>query len=360
MMRISRPAFYMAVTAATGLLAACSGSGSPSSALAPSTGTNSSPAGHGHSMRDRTLTARVSKPLHADHRKSWVSPDARRAPRILFISDDGTNDINMYTMPALVLKGTLTGFSEPQGMCTDASGNIWITNTGTESVIQVSRTGATLNTLSDPGEFPVGCAVNRANGDLAVTNIIATTGGTGSVSVYANATGTPTKFTDPSVSEFFFPTYDNAGNLFVDGEGGAGYALTELASGSGTLTNVSVSGGTLFFPGGVNWDSATSELVIGDQECNGGATSCLYSATVSGGVATITGVTVLLTASGDPAGDVDQLTIAPQGRYVAGGILSENSNPPVLARWPFPAGGVPINVNETTLTEPIGAAISNK
>jgi len=360
-MRISRPACYaLSITAAAGLLAACSGSGSPSSALAPTTGMNSSSAGHGHSMRDRTLTARVSKPLHADHRKSWVSPDARRAPRILFVSDDGTNDINMYSMPGMVLRGTLTGFSEPQGMCTDASGNIWITNTGTESVIQVSRTGATLNTLSDPGEFPVGCAVNRANGDLAVTNIIATTGGTGSVSVYANATGTPTKFTDPSVSEFFFPTYDNAGNLFVDGEGGAGYALTELASGSGTLTNVSVSGGTLFFPGGLNWNTGTSSLLLGDQECNDSAASCIYSATVSGGTATITGVTNLSDADGGTAFDLDQGTISPQGRFFAGGTITEDSTPSAANRWAFPGGGVPGNFNDTTLVEPIGAAISNK
>ena len=30
----------------------------------------------------------------------------------------------MFTMPAMVLKGTITGFEEPQGMCTDESGNI--------------------------------------------------------------------------------------------------------------------------------------------------------------------------------------------------------------------------------------------
>ncbi|MFZ0033029.1 MAG: SMP-30/gluconolactonase/LRE family protein, partial [Candidatus Cybelea sp.] len=271
-MRISRPAFYaFSVTAAAALLAACSGGGSPSSALAPTTGMNSSSV-HVRSLSDRvTLTARVSKPVHSNHHKSWVSPDAARAPRILFISDDGTNQVNMYTMPGMVLKGQLTGFSEPQGMCTDASGNIWVTNTGTESIIQLSRTGATLKTLNVPGEFPVGCAVNRANNDLAVTNIIATTGGAGSVDVFTNATGTPTKFTDPSVTEFFFPTYDNAGNLYLDGEGGAGYALSELAAGSSSISNVTVSGGTLFFPGGLNWDSATSSVILGDQECGGAA-----------------------------------------------------------------------------------------
>ena len=361
-MRLSRLIFYASgVTAAAALLAACSGGGSPSSALAPSTGMNSSSVGQGRSLKERiTQTSRISEPLHVDHRKSWVSPDARRAPRILFVSDDGTNDINLYTMPGLVLKGQLTGFDEPQGMCNDASGNIWITNTGTLQIMQVSRTGSLLKTLSDPTGFPVGCAVNKSNNDLAVTNIIGSPSGDGNLVVYANSTGTPTEYFDPSVSEYFFVTYDNLGNLFVDGEGSSGFALLELPAGSSALSIVTISGGQVFFPGGVNWDSGNSELVIGDQECSDEATSCIYSATVSGSVATITGVTLLSDPSGKSEGDADQLTIGPQGRYVAGGIISEDSFPSSVDRWSFPAGGVPTNFNDTTIVEPIGAAISNK
>ncbi len=57
--------------------------------------------------------------------------------RILFVSDDGTNDVDMFDLPAMTLVGTLTGFSEPQGMCTDKSHNVWITNTGTEQILSV-------------------------------------------------------------------------------------------------------------------------------------------------------------------------------------------------------------------------------
>jgi len=361
-MRISRPAVYaLGVTAAAALLAACSGGGSPSSALAPSTGMNSSSVGHVHSLKERmTSTSRISKPLHVDHRKSWISPDAKRAPRILFVSDDGTNDVNLYTMPGMVLKGQLTGFDEPQGMCTDASGNIWITNTGTLTIEQVSRTGSLLKTLDDPTGFPVGCAVNRSNNDLAVSNIIGSPSGDGNVVVYANSTGTPTQYFDSSVFEYFFPAYDNAGNLFVDGEGSFGYALTELPAGSSTLSSVTISGGTLFFPGGLNWNTGSSSLMLGDQECGDTTASCIYSATVSGGTATITGVTNLSDLTGGTAFDTDQATVSPQGRYVAGPAISEDSNPSSANRWAFPAGGVPTNFNDTTLSEPIGSAISNK
>ncbi len=351
------------VSAAAALLAACSGGGSPSSALAPSTGMNSSSVGHVPLLKERvTLTARVSKPLHVDHRKSWISPDARRAPRLLYISDDGTNDIDIFTLPALAFKGQFTGFDEPQGMCSDASGNIWITNTGTLQIMQLSRTGSLLKTLSDPTGFPVGCAVNKSNNDLAVTNIIGSPSGDGNLVVYANSTGTPTEYFDPSVFEYFFPAYDNSGDLFVDGEGSSGFALLELPVGSSTLQNVTISGGQLFFPGGVNWDSGNNELVIGDQECNDEASACIYSATVSDFVATITGVTMLSGPSGQSALDIDQWTIGPRGRYVAAGFISESSIPSGVARWAFPAGGVPTNFNDsdTGLSEPIGSAISNK
>lgn len=362
-MRISRPAFYaLGVTAAAGLLAACSGGGSPSSALAPATGMNSYSLGHVPALKDHvTLTARISKPLHPNHHKSWVSPDAKNAPRLLFISDDGTNTVDIFKMPSVAPKlvGVLTDFSEPQGMCTDASGNIWVTNTGTDQIIQISRTGDTLATLSDPTGFPVGCAVNKKNGDLAVTNIIDNSGN-GEILVYANATGTPAQFTSPDVFEFFFPAYDNAGNLYADGEGSFGYALTELPAGSTTLQDVAVSGGTLFFPGGINWDTATSSLALGDQECNGGAASCVYSATVSGGTATINGVTDLLDSSGGTAFDADQLTIGPGGKFLAGGTISEDSALPAANRWLYPAGGDPTNSNTTDISEPIGAAISSK
>jgi hypothetical protein len=359
-MGVSRLTFYTSgLTAAAALLAACSGGGSPSSAF--SADMSSSTVGHVSFLQERTtLTARVSKPVHKDHRKSWISPEARRAHRLLYVSDDGTDDIDIFTMPGLALKGQLTGFSEPQGMCTDASGNIWVTNTGTLQVMKLSRSGSLLKTLSDPTGFPVGCSVNRSNNDLAVTNIIGNPSGDGNVVVYENSTGTPEQFSTPSVMEYFFLAYDNNGNLFVDGEGSSGDTLLELASGSSTFSNVTISGATLSFPGGLNWDSATSSLVIGDQGCITPAASCLYSATVSDDVGTITGVTYLLGLSGNPAGDVTQVAIGPHGRFVAGGVISESSDPSGPARWAFPAGGEPTNFSGTTVIEPIGAAISDK
>ena len=128
--------------------------------------------------------------VHPDRNKSWVSPDAQRAPRLLFVSDVSTNDVYIFTMPDMNLKGTLTGFNQPQGECSDTHGNVYIANTRASTVLEYSRTGTLLNTYADTYGYPVGCAVNPLNGNLAVTNIIGLRGH-GQVLIYANPSSRP-------------------------------------------------------------------------------------------------------------------------------------------------------------------------
>jgi hypothetical protein len=371
-MRISRSATYaVGVLAAAALIAGCSGNSS-GSAVPPSAPNSVSPSGHAgggmgpmgvqipdHHSKFPGLTAFRTSGLHvhSDHHKSWVSPDVKKAPRILFVSDDSTNDVYIYLLPNFKLKGTLTGFYEPQGMCSDSSGNIWITNTLTSQIFQYSRTGTLMKTLSDPGYYPVGCAVNKTNGDVAVTNIVSTSGYPGNVMIYANGTGSGTPITNSNQYEYFFPTYDTSGNLYVDGFSNSFiYILSECSSSSCSTMNVS--GGTLYFPGGLNWDRVNNNLVAGDQECNAQFASCQYQMTVSGSTATITGSTQLADYNGG-ACDVDQGTLAPFSRYFAGPCIDEYGTASSIAgRWAYPAGGDAGTYS--ILTYPIGSAISNK
>ncbi len=85
-----------------------------------------------------------------------------------------------------------------------------------------------------------------------MTNIF-NNSGNGTVEVYADATGTPTAYSNPNQTENFFAAYDNNGDLFVDGAGGAGFSLSELPYNSSTMKSITISGGTITFPGGVNW-----------------------------------------------------------------------------------------------------------
>jgi hypothetical protein len=358
-MKLSRTGQHaLGTLVAVALLAGCSGTGGSQSST-PTSGLNpASVGGHGLGVQSLHLGASytsVKAPkVHRDTGKSHVSPGAKAVPRLLFVSDDSSEDVYIFSLPAMALMGTLTGFSEPQGMCTDKAGNIWITNTGTLQIYQYSRTGTLLNTLSDPNGDPVGCAVYKANGDLAVTNIF-NTSGPATVEVYANATGTPTAYNNPSQSENFFDAYDNQGNLYVDGFGNSGFSLSVLPNGSSTMSTVTVGGGTITFPGGVNWKPATG-LVVGDQECSSG--SCLDAVSISGNTGTITGTTPLSNSNGGGC-DVDQSTISPFGKFFAGGCITTGSAPSTAARWAYPAGGIPTNFS-TSVSEPIGAAISNK
>lgn len=362
-MKLSRSATYSVGTlAVAAVLAACSGNGLQSTAVTPSSG-GTAPMGAHHvpfqpDHKYPGFTGVKTPTVKPNHGKSWVSPAVKGAPRIMFITDYGADVVDIYTMPDLALKGQITGFDGPQGECSDKSGNIWITNTNTSQVFKYSRTGSLLATLNDTGYFPVGCAVNKQNGDLAVSNIVSTAGGSGNVAVYPGGSGSPSFLTNPSQSEYFFPAYDKSGNLYVDGFSSS-FILSVCPSGSGSCSTMNVSGATPFFPGGLNWDRVNGQLLIGDQECGGNIESCQYQANVSGTTATIVGTTILSNFDGT-ACDVDQGTIAPFSKYFAGGCITFGTSVSSAARWAYPAGGTPGHYNNSGLVEPIGAAISNK
>jgi hypothetical protein len=369
-MKISSTARYALVISAAAILAACNGGGSASSALSP-TALNAAQVGlhrNGslHLRMVPSLAAKSVAVMHPDHRKSWVSPDAKRAPRLLFISDYGADDVNIYTMPAMVLKGSLTGFTTPEGMCSDTSGNIWISDTGAQQMELFSRTGTLLKTLSVPNEFPASCAVNKTNGDLAVGNIEDATGSAGNIEIFHNATGTGTPYTNGNIFEYFFVGYDPSGNLFFDGTDSSRAIsyLGELLAGSSNTETISLSGGTLHLAGFIQWYNAGNYLALGDQMCGGTTASCVYWVTVSGSTATITGTTNLSNSQGGAVCDLVQGVIAANGeKYLAGpdyeGTCASGTS--TAYRWAFDAGGTPTNFNNSSsLAEPIGAAVSTK
>lgn len=282
-----------------------------------------------------------------DRSPSWMAPDAKKHD-LLYISDEGTNDVYVYSYPAGTLKGTLTGFDEPYGMCTDKAGNVFVTNTEKSEILEYKR-GAKkpIATLSDTGYYPVDCSVDPTTGNLAVTNFQALGSKPGDVAIYAGATGTPTTYSDSSIPLYEFCSYDDKGNLFIDGYNSTGgFAFAELPAGSSGFTNISINA-TIYQPGGVQWDG--KYVAVGDQYYGNGPASAIYRVRVSGSSGTVVGTTLLKQGTDE----VQVVQFWKRGTKVIGGNVDAQS----ADIWKYPAGG---NAGKiiTGLKIPYGATVS--
>jgi len=335
------------IVAMSSALCACGG-GVPQSALSAT-----SP--------DRVLTsvARGVAPFHPDRRRSWISSElAETASPVLFVSDSGTADVYIYTLPALKLVGTVTGFTQPQGECSDNKGDVWVTDTNAQTIYELSHKGQLENELTESHGYPAGCAFDSTTGNLAVMNLFGTGTTSGDVLIYAHASGSPKAYTNPAQFYYSFGGYDTSGNLFFDGRTpGGGFILSELSQGASSAHTIKLSGGTIYFAGMVQWNSAKHDLLVGDQSCDNKYASCLYTLTISGSTGTITASTAFDNYSGTAICDLAQGVEF--NNEIAGSDYDFcDSIPSSTYLWPYPSGGKPSDYNSTTDSAPIGAAIS--
>jgi hypothetical protein len=278
---------------------------------------------------------------HLDHGRSWMSRDAKKND-LVYVSDDGTNDVYAYSYTTQTLEGTLTGFNEPSGLCVDASGDVFVTNVYDQDILEYAHGGTTaIATLSDTNEYPVGCSIDPTTGNLAVANVF---GGSqlGNVAIYADAQGTPVTYADPKIGFLDFDGYDDQGNLFVDGSDyeGSGFEFAVLPKGSSTFTTISLNF-PIGLPGNVMWDG--KHITVGDQISN-----TIYRISVSGSSGKSAGSTVLRGGF-----EVNQYWIA------GSTVLGPDSGNADVGYWPYPHSG-DAKKSITGLDQPYGATISRK
>ncbi len=155
--------------------------------------------------------------MEAGARGSWMTPEAKKGP-LLYVG--GLTDVYVYSYPKGSLVGTLTGFYEATGLCSDKRGNVWIANADNDEgrgyVVEYAHGGTTaIKMLTAPYISPQGCSVDPVSGDLAVAS-----GGYdccgSSLLIYPEASGTPAVYDGYGL---FWPfigcTYDNNGNVYV-------------------------------------------------------------------------------------------------------------------------------------------------
>jgi hypothetical protein len=281
----------------------------------------------------------------------------KKAP-VLFVSDAGTADVYIYNLPALKVVGKITGFSQPQGECSDNHGDVWVTDAGAQTIYELTHHGQLENELSIAGGTPDACAWDPATGNLAVMSLFGTGSVSGAVLVYPHGSGSPTKYQNHGQFYYNLGGYDGDGNLFFDGRTAGGkFMLSELPKGASSARTVKITGGKIYFPGMVQWDSKTNRLIVGDQSCGNVYASCLYSIAISGTNGTIKGRTNLQNSRGGQVCDLVQ-GVEYNGEIAGSDFDFCGGTPSATYLWPYPAGGAPTASNNTIDSAPVGAAIS--
>ena len=298
---------------------------------------------------DPSGAVRSGGPMRPDRGKSWMLPSATscvyngKLPPcgLLYVSSYYTNDVFVFKNNALV--GKLTGFNAPDGVCTDKSGNVWITNNRGQSIVEYAHGGSTpIKTLSDPGVYPLGCAVNPRTGAIAVTNVFTTGSGQGNVAIYHKASGKPLILTDPDIYDVYFCGFDAQSNLYIDGLDTSGnFEFAELPRDRFKFESIALDE-KVYWPGAIQWDG--TYVVVGDQLYQDRVASAAYQTTGSGGE--IVGTTVF-------SGAQDVV-----GFYIEdGSVVGPDANLNALGLYMYPSGGDP-TVLLHNVKAPYGAAIS--
>jgi hypothetical protein len=285
-----------------------------------------------------TACAGSQPPVTAIPPASLTQPVARGA--LLYVSDTVSGDVYVFSYPKGKLQQTLTGFADPAGECVDASGNVFIANTGGSNIIEYAHGGSSpIATLKDNGYFPVGCSVDPTTGDLAVTNFSNTSSAPGNVVIYKKAKGPKRRYVDRSIYEMLLCGYDSSGNLFVDGTTQSyGAVVAELKHGGTKLSDITLDR-TIYSPGGVQWDG--KHVAVGDQMPN-----TIYQFRIKDGKGTTVGSTQM-----GGAAMVFQFWI--DGTRVIGADAGAGD----VGIWSYPQGGAAIKTIGGVYV-PLGATVS--
>jgi len=318
----------LGVSAAAAMLAGCSG-GASQSGLPTQTGGNSAMSVGSHNVPMQLLNTSVLavKPaqVHAVPGAGFLTATAGAKAAV---SDAADETVDLLTYPGGATVGQITGLSEPQGMCNQAGKTFWVANTGGSNIIHYNGARKQIGSITDSGQFPVGCSTH--DGNVAVSNIISTSSGPGSVTIYAGGKGTGTNYPVSNMSRVYFITYDKGGNIYVSGSDASGIPqLAWLKHGGSSFAPVTLDGATINFPGTVQF--ARGKVVVGDQSGSAGH-SVLYQTSGDGtATLTVTGSTQLNSAL-----DAVQCWITAKAGVVVPDAADAN-----VQYYPYPSGGSP-------------------
>ena len=153
---------------------------------------------------------------------SMMSPGASGQTNLLYVSNASNVTVYTYNDGSNIEQvGTLTGFTSPQGMCTDNAGDVWIADYESRNMYEYAHGGsAPIATITAKLGFPYACAVDNASGDLAVSyeHPYGHFRSYAEVVVYPHG-NTPGKSYGPKSGFYraYFLTYDDQHTLYATG-----------------------------------------------------------------------------------------------------------------------------------------------
>lgn len=251
----------------------------------------------------------------------WMTPEAK-SDDLLYVS--AGQDIYAFSYPAGKLVGTLTGFYQSAGLCTDKAGDVFVPNQLGVAILEFAHGGTKpIALLWDYGQEPVACAVDPVTGDLAVMDSNTADGGAGSVAIYHKARGWP-RYVEGKGDLYWFCSYDNAGNLFYDYQDlYHKFHLMELFKGSRKAKEIALHANVPLL-GAIQWDG--SHITIGEDNA-----ATIYRLAISGSQAKIVGTSKF---GGTDSPRFVQYWI--QGSTV---VMPFSRFDHAIGFWRYPAGG---------------------
>jgi hypothetical protein len=310
------------------------------------------PALHSTSVLAPGLQGKVHAAPHFGVTHIGLAGSCPSAP-VGFISDFNNSEVYELDRNGNTC-ATLTGFTNPQGMSTDKSGNLWVANTDAENILEINPSnGNVIATYNDAGQYPVDVCVANNSGNFAVPTIFnANTGGPGEIDLFTSGnTSGPTgvasgaTYTSPRFCAYdkteHYVVFDDA-DIFNTGANNVGAIAPGNYTGTKNIVALNTSN-SIEFPGGVQFNG-NQQPVIDDQEA-----FALYTYNVSGTTLNVAQTTPLSQAS-------DPVSFAFAPGY--GLALTADAGLAAAQLYKYPAGGAPLGtfpVGSGSL--PIGAAI---
>jgi hypothetical protein len=309
--KISTVSYALCIGAVAALIAGCGGSQPP---IAPG------------AMPQSYVMA-----TQAERSGSWMLPEAKRRS-LLYLAD--YQRVYVYSYPRGAQVGMLAGFADAYSACSDKGGDIFVNDASQEATYEFAHGGTSpIATLYSPYSFPAGCAVDPTTGNLAV---VAQDGL--SIFTYNAKRGWryPRGYNDGIYSGYSC-SYDNKGNLFVDGESspaGKTFEFAELAKGASAFAPVSLNQ-KIGSAGSVQWDG--KYVAIGDPKA---APQVIYRFSVADYVGTKHGSI--------PLGNLTlmfRFWIQSNKAVVSGAISNSQAG---VNFYGYPSGGSPLKTIDTT------------